>query len=290
MGNYKFSGHETFQCRHFWLKKGIDFITDNGDFKSPTSVVDLGVGKNMVGSMSYWLKAFTLVDSSMEITELGKHLFSDDGYDPYIEDIGTLYILHSKIFDNSNFASIYQLCFELFRKTRIANEFTSKQLIDFVTKTVSKNGDQISVKSIEVDVKVLLKMYSNSSKRGAKTLEDDLASLMVGLNFIQPIAGVIVDGEQLYKMNFSEQRNLHSSVLLFLILEKFADQSSISIDTLQSELSDCLLCNREGLDNKLQELAEQGYLVYKQDAGRKEIQLKSSFDKWKILGGYYGRV
>lgn len=56
--NYKFSGHESFPCKSLWLKKGYDYDEDNGDFNDPLAVVNLGVGKNMVGAIRYWLKAW----------------------------------------------------------------------------------------------------------------------------------------------------------------------------------------------------------------------------------------
>ena len=58
---FKFSGHETFHCRHFWLKKGVDHLSAGNSFKNKEAVVELGVGKNMVTSISHWLKAFGLV-------------------------------------------------------------------------------------------------------------------------------------------------------------------------------------------------------------------------------------
>ena len=51
-----FSGHETFVCRHFWLKKGYDFIKSGHSFSQDDAVVRLGVGKNMVTAISFWLK------------------------------------------------------------------------------------------------------------------------------------------------------------------------------------------------------------------------------------------
>lgn len=55
-----FSGHESFHCRPLWLKKGYDFIYSKGKFNEPTAVVELGVGKNMVSSINYWMKSFVL--------------------------------------------------------------------------------------------------------------------------------------------------------------------------------------------------------------------------------------
>ncbi len=37
-------------------------------------------------------------------------------------------------------------------------------------------------------------------------------------------------------------------------------------------------------------LRNMGYLVYKQDAGRKEVQFKKKMDKWDVLMSYYGRI
>lgn len=50
-----FSGHETFQCRHLWLKKGYDFVKSGKAFSDEDAVVELGVGKNMVTAIRYWM-------------------------------------------------------------------------------------------------------------------------------------------------------------------------------------------------------------------------------------------
>lgn len=58
---FSFSGHESFQCRSLWLKKGYDFINSGKSFNDEDAVVILGVGKNMVASIRYWMKAFDLL-------------------------------------------------------------------------------------------------------------------------------------------------------------------------------------------------------------------------------------
>lgn len=59
MDNLKFSGHESFHCRPFWLKKGFDFVKANQQITDKAGI-ELGVGKNMVGSIRFWLKAFNI--------------------------------------------------------------------------------------------------------------------------------------------------------------------------------------------------------------------------------------
>ena len=57
-GKPTFSGHESFACRLFWLKKGYDFLRAEGNFADLGAVANLGVGRNMVTSIAYWVKAF----------------------------------------------------------------------------------------------------------------------------------------------------------------------------------------------------------------------------------------
>jgi hypothetical protein len=61
MKKFVFSGHESFQCRQLWLKKGYDYIKSGKSFNDDDAVVQLGVGKNMVASIRFWMKAFGLV-------------------------------------------------------------------------------------------------------------------------------------------------------------------------------------------------------------------------------------
>lgn len=57
---YTFSGHESFYCNSLWLKKGYDFVSKGNDFNADNAVRDLGVEKNMVASIRYWMRAFGL--------------------------------------------------------------------------------------------------------------------------------------------------------------------------------------------------------------------------------------
>jgi hypothetical protein len=290
MSKFKFSGHETFQCRHFWLKKGHDFVSMGGDFKSNQALIDLGVGKNMITSIGYWLKAFKITNEVGDITDFGKSIFKDDGFDPYLEDVGTQYLIHFNLIRNTSFASIYKLAFEDFRRTRIDAEFTEEHLFDFILKTLIREGESVSEKSIRNDLKVFLKTYYSGSKRGSKSIEDDFASVLIGLGFIDQVEGVLVEGNPLYRISFSKQNALDPLLFLYMIADHFEGQESISIDQIQNEIADKLLCNREGTEEKINYLSSEGFLVYKQDAGRKEIQFKGSIDKLNILSKYYGRV
>ena len=89
-----FSGHESFACKSHWLKRGYDFVRGENNFNDDDAVVRLGVGKNMVASIKFWLKAIGLLkDTGLVATS--DYLFdNENGKDPYLEDVGTLWLLH----------------------------------------------------------------------------------------------------------------------------------------------------------------------------------------------------
>ena len=103
-----FARHETFPPRYGWLKKGYDAVVEHGSdvFDSANAIEYLGVGKNMVRAVRFWAMAYKILEpvgdkktlrigGQMQVTDLGNQLFNDQtGWDPYLEDIGSLWLLH----------------------------------------------------------------------------------------------------------------------------------------------------------------------------------------------------
>ena len=74
---YVFSGHESFPCRMLWPIKGYDYIVEGNNFNDSNSVVELGVGKNMVASIRYWLKVLGLTEQD-KLTSIANYLFDKE--------------------------------------------------------------------------------------------------------------------------------------------------------------------------------------------------------------------
>lgn len=103
-----FSGHESFACKSHWLKRGYDFVLAGRKFNNEDAVVHLGVGKNMVNSIKFWMRAFGLLEPEGTLTSLAHKLMNDEnGYDPFFEDIGSLWLLHFNLI-NEDYATIYK--------------------------------------------------------------------------------------------------------------------------------------------------------------------------------------
>ena len=95
-----FARHETFHPRFGWLKKGFARAsTDPEVFLRDDATVRLGVGKNMVRSIRYWCAAFKLLESDRP-TDFGNQLLGSMGWDSYLEDPASLWLLHWKLLEN----------------------------------------------------------------------------------------------------------------------------------------------------------------------------------------------
>ena len=97
----RFSGHESFACRYAWLPKAHRALeADPGTFSDEeAAMLELGIGKNMVKSLRFWVEAMGVAAAvtgsrSLSITPFGTAVLGDSGLDPYLEDARTLWLLH----------------------------------------------------------------------------------------------------------------------------------------------------------------------------------------------------
>ena len=176
-----YSGHESFSCKTLWLKKGYDFIKNNNNFNSPDAVVQLGVGKNMVASIRYWMKAFGLTQNEM-LTHIANYLFdTDEGKDPFVEDLGTLWLLHFLLVSTGE-ATLYNLLFTRFQRER--KTFDRQQLLNFVKRVMIEDGKLtlFNENTVKKDIGTLLLNYIIPQKPKAL---DDYSSLLIDLEILR---------------------------------------------------------------------------------------------------------
>lgn len=275
----KFSGHESFHCRHFWLKKGFDHVK-NGKTFSEKSGIELGVGKNMVTSIRFWVRAFDIVDDKGVLTSLAEKLFNDEGWDPFLEDDATLWILHYKL-SSKNYSSIYNLIFSELRKVR--PEFSDKHFVSLVNEIDAKQSENIVGK----DFSVFTRTYFAKT---SKDKEESFSGLLTELNLLQEV-GEDELKNKLYHVNNVKQDSIPWQVVLYCILDNENYGDSISVNELFNDtkgIGNLFAFTKEGLENKLSEISENiSGIVYKNDAGIKELQFKKKPNGIKILADYY---
>ena len=289
----QFSGHDSFICKHFWLKKGYDFINEGKSFNDELAVVDLGVGKNMVTAISYWLKAYGITDNSNQITELGHYLFNEkNGRDPYLEDLGSIWLLHYSLI-KSDKASIYNLFFNDFRKDKFS--FTKEQLLNFLIRKLKANEQKnVNANTINADISAFIRNYLKHGYRNKRIdIEDEFSNLFIDLQFMESYQSENARNEivEWYQVENTERDELPAHVVLYSILDNDSYGMSISFTELLSGMNSpgsIFAVNDEGLFNKIEDIQEMySEARYTESAGVRELQFKSKPDKWKILNEYY---
>jgi hypothetical protein len=284
---YTFSGHDSFQCRQLWLKKGYDYVQEGKNFNNEDAVVQLGVGKNMVSSIRFWLKAFNIIDSKDIPTEFGKRLFDDEnGFDPFLEDEASLWLLHYQLVKNG-FSSIYSIIFNEFRKEKLF--FNKETFVNYVKRIGESNPDlNRNENTIAKDFIVFSNLYKNDPE--SKDVEDSFSGILSELELLKT-TGKGKD-EQFYIEN-AERDNLPEAVVLFTILDNPNYGNSISLNSLEFDLNSpgsIFALNRSGLLNKISDIVD-GFkdITFTDQAGIKELQFKNKADAYTILDSYYGK-
>ena len=279
---YVFSGHESFPCKTLWLKKGYDFVVQGKDFNSPEAVIDLGVGKNMVASIRYWLRVIGVCDNDQP-TWLGNYLFNDEnGKDVYIEDLATLWLLHFHLVFNQN-ATLYNLFFCNFQKGH--DQFGRDQVVTYIKLDMIEANKQslFNENTVKKDVGVLIQNYALPRK---SLSNEDYSSLFIDLDLVRQNS----EGKGYY-FNIDGKRKVTKEVFMYALLklkEKEGD-NTLSYDCIQDSVG-LAFCMQDGETiGMLKQLAKDysKYISYSDNAGIRMVQFTQDLDKEQVLNDYY---
>jgi hypothetical protein len=282
---YTFSGHETFACKQYWLKKGVDYVTTGKSFTDENAVINLGVGKNMVNSIKFWLKAFGMINDQEKTTFLAEFLFGENGVDVYLEDTLTLWLLHYQLIKLRK-ATIYSLIFDVFRRER--NEFNKSQLQNFIERKISENKETFSEKTLEGDIKTFLNNYLTNNPND---IEEGYSNILQELNLLSCFTRINFEGHKIewYKFDVSPKFDLPIEVILFTILDNEEYGPSVNLTNLAIDAAgpgSVFMLTEVALSEKLRGLSSK-FGVFKETAGNPVLQLREGLEKWELLKAYY---
>ena len=177
-----FARHETFHPRYGWFRKAYTFVAkDPRIFNRNDAPVQIGVGKNMARAIRFWGLAAKLIEESPQSpvrrppdlvpTRLGDRLFGDSGWDRYMEDPGTLWLLHWLLLAPPSRLPVWWFAFNEFH----AVEFADADLQAAVTTQLKVASEWATPhpSSVRKDVSALLRTYA-PAERSARTGIDDI--------------------------------------------------------------------------------------------------------------------
>lgn len=298
---YKFSGHQTFTFRYGWLEKGVRGVAAEADlFSREDALVKLGVGKNMVDSIRHWCQLAQLVEQDdrrekpnsrfLRPTEIAARLLLDGGWDPYLEDDASLWLIQWLIVSNAGIQGTWQLVFSDFHRP----DFSKRELIGFIKSITERHSLKVKDSVIARDVDCFLHTYvTGMSGKKLATPEEGFSCPLLELGIIQ----LTLDGD-LFRFAIGPKPSLPASVFAFALDRYFA---SARHGRQTMTVQDCLYgSGSPGQAFKLDEnsiieyvetLEEmtKGAIGIDETAGLKQIYRRGKFMPEKLLDQHYGR-
>jgi hypothetical protein len=147
------------------------------------AMLELGLGKNMIRSLRFWLEAFNVASAnkgSWALLPFGKTVLGPDGFDPFIERVETQWLLHWQVstsVENPLFAWRH-----VFHR-RMRPDFTRSDLLEEMRREGEREGYEHSDVTLLQHIDVLLHSYLGASN--ASSPEDALDGPLVDLRLIR---------------------------------------------------------------------------------------------------------
>lgn len=188
-GAMRFSGHESFACRYAWLPKAYRALCSDATLLADEerAMVELGVGKNMVRSIRFWVQVTNVAAAqrdtrSLEPTPFGHALLADDGLDPFLEDVRTLWLLHWHL---STHAHDPVFAWRFLISSWPLAELTRSAAMDAFRRESEKAGFSHSDVTLGQHLDVFLRTYLES--KTAALLDDSLDGPLVELRLLEQV-------------------------------------------------------------------------------------------------------
>ena len=296
--NPSFSGHQTFPFRYTWLKKGIDAVIENpAVFSSENASVTLGVGKNMVAAIRHWCWVSRLIEAikpphqggQFVPTALGKTIFDHKaGFDPYLDDPATLWLIHWQIATNINRATSWYWAFNVLRGNQFTPLLFTKDVYEWAQQQQPMRP--VSENTLRRDVNCFIRTYCQS-RDSDPFVEETFDCPLVELNLIAELP----DGSG-YEFQRGDKETLPIEIVTWALVtfweNHFSLQGSLSFTHLMYDPLSPGRVFRLDEDTMTTHLEKLEYLTdgafqYDETAGLKAVHRHGDLDPMALLKRYY---
>ncbi len=273
----KLKGHESFTIREGWLTKGIFEISKNPKLFSEKNLTDIfGIGTNMVKSLKFWLIVSNLITEDKQkngyvLTELGQAI---KDFDPYMEDLFTLYLVHIQITQSTDRALIWNLFFNYCNM----KTFSKSDLLVRMEYILESRNLEYNEKILNDELSALLKTYSSEQKD--ETPEDNFTCPLVDLKLIKKLE------KDTYQKEKPSMSNLDPYIVYYLLLKQANKSDSINIEELIREdnsVSKLLNLDKILLNEYLDFFKRIGLITLNRTAGLNMIYINKRYTLQEIF-------
>jgi len=229
---YRISGHESFTCRYAWLPKVVRGLhrDDRLLTNEEQAMVELGVGKNMVRSIRFWAQAAHVIEDSgrdgvSRLTAFAQIMLGQDGLDPFLEDIRTLWLIHWNLATNIHHP--------LLAWDYLLNHWHEPEIIPTkVLKALRKEAPaQLSPVTVEQHWETFLHTYVPTRGRKGEVQEDNLDCPLIELSLLLKVGERSPDQtagkrETIYAFRREEKPEIDSGLFVYCLNEFWQQRHS----------------------------------------------------------------
>lgn len=291
----KFRAHDTFFIRKGWISKGMRYVDkSNGEVfisKDDNPMDVLGIGANMVKALRYWLQAIGITQEPnsgkriQSFTEFGKLVFE---HDKYIEELGTLYLLHYKLVTNFNMATSWYFFFNEFTLSDFTKDDFATQIGNYIR--IKDETASVAARSIDDDFSCIINTYVPRYKTspGKVSAENNIDCPFGELGLIDILKK---DRNNLvYKKSIPSASSFNPWVILAVIFDRANGRTEISLnELLTSEGNIGRVFNLDSITmlDLLHSAERTGELKIIRTAGLDVITLSNTYSFEECVDRYY---
>lgn len=219
--------HQSFYLRINWLRKAIKQLEDDNKFLYKDDAAEqIGLGKNMVQSLRYWVVATGIVEidnrAEQNISPFGR-LMSEN--DPYMEMVDTVSIVHYHLVDDMEPSTAWYWYFNHYTK----KSATKEEIVDDFLFWLEKNEPgKPSANSIKRDIDCLVRLYCDKGK--AEDPEEVIQSPL-------SVIGLLLEDKTVITKRNLKYTDVGLSALMYtlLVYRSRFEVSQLSVEEIQKK-------------------------------------------------------
>ena len=215
----RFSGHESFACRYAWIPKAVRALESDARalVDDEAAMVSLGVGKNMVRSIRFWIEAFGVAcpkgGGAFNLSSFGHSVFGSNGRDRWLEHRSTQWLLHWRLASRRR-SPLFAWSF-VFNDWEFP-DFTKDELLTALRRAAHRHGHEHSDVTLAQHLDVLLMSYVGSARR-SQPIEDGLDGPLVELRIIETSMARAERREPTYLMPRSSRPDVSDGLFAYVL-------------------------------------------------------------------------
>jgi len=185
-------------------------------------MITLGVGKNMVRAIRFWVQAAGVAQPTKEggylITDFGRAVLGNEGFDPFLEDIRTLWLIHWQLSTHVN-EPIFAWDYLLNRWQH--PEISRSAVLRAFHQEAQRQERRLSIITLEQHFDTFIHTYVPTRSRKGEIQEDNLDCPLVELELIQKLGEQRLDNtgkrEPIYAFQREEKPEITPELFAYCV-------------------------------------------------------------------------